>query len=78
MKLLDAKIGHLKERNQCLPSHRSSFQTYDVCEHHCQVAPIYLQHEKHFQEQKQLDPIIPDEANHPISVSVQRDDLRFC
>ena len=30
--------------------------------------PIDLKHEKHFQEQKQLDPIIPEQANHPISV----------
>ena len=56
MKLLDAQIGHLKEQNQCLPLHRSSFETYDVCEHHYQVSPIFLKHEKHFQEQKQLDP----------------------
>ena len=40
---------------------------YDVCEHHYQVAPIDLKHEKHFQEQKQLDPIIPEQANHLIS-----------
>ena len=68
IKLLDAQIGHLKEQNQCLPSHRYSFETYDVCVNHYQVAPIYLKHEKHFQEQKQLDPIIPEQANHPISV----------
>ena len=29
---------------------------------------IYLKSEKHFQEQKQLDPIIPEQANHLISV----------
>ena len=68
IKLLDARIGHLRERNQCLPSHRSSFETYDVCEHHYQVAPIYLEHKKHFQYQKQLDPIMPEQANHLISV----------
>ena len=68
IKLLDAQIGHLKEQNQCLPSHRSSSETNDVCEHHYQVAPIYLKHEKHFQEQKQLDPIIPEQANRLISV----------
>ena len=40
---------------------------------------LYLQeHEKHFQEQKQLDPIIPEQANHLIQSSVQRDDFRFC
>ena len=55
-KLLDAKIGHLREQNQCLSLHRSSFEIYDVCEHHYQVALIDLKHEKHFQEQKQLDP----------------------
>ena len=33
-----------------------------------QVPPIDLKHEKHFQEQKQLDPIVPEQANHPISV----------
>ena len=27
IKLLDAQIGHLKEQNQCLPSHRFSFET---------------------------------------------------
>ena len=39
-----------------------------ACEHHYQVALIDLKHEKHFQEQKQLDPIIPEQANHLISV----------
>ena len=39
-----------------------------VCEHHYQVAPIHLKHEEHFQEQKQLDPIIPEQATHLISV----------
>ena len=68
IKLLHAQIGHLMERNQCLPLHWSSFEIYDACEHHCQVAPIYLKHEKHFQEQKQVNPIIPEQANHLISV----------
>ena len=68
----------LKEQNECLPSHRSSFETYDVCGHHCQVAPIYLKHEKYFQEQKQLDPIIPEQATHLTQSSVQRDDFKFC
>ena len=49
-------------------SHRYSFETYDVCEHHYQVAPIYLKHEKRFQKHKQLDPIIPEQATHPISI----------
>ena len=35
---------------------------------HSQVSPIDLKHEKHFQEQKQLDPTVPEQANHPISV----------
>ena len=56
------------ERNQCLPSHRSSLETYDVCEHHYQVAPIDLKHEKHFQKQKQLDPITPEQATHLNSI----------
>ena len=67
-KLLDARIGSLKEQNQCFPSHWFSCEAYDVCEHHYQIAPIHLKHEKHFQEQKQLDPIIPEQANHPISI----------
>ena len=49
-------------------SHRFSCETCDVCEHHTQVAPIDLKHEEHFQEQKQLDPRVPEQANHPISV----------
>ena len=58
---------------------RFTFEIYDVCEHHYQVALIDLKHEKHFQEQKQLNPIIPEQANHLISQSsVQRDDFRFC
>ena len=67
IKLLDAQIGHLEEQNQCHAQHRSSFETYDFYEHY-QVAPICLKHEKHFQKQKQLDPIIPEQANHLISV----------
>ena len=61
-------MGHLRERNQCFPLHRSSFEIYDACEHHYQVAPIYLNHEKLSQEQKKLDLIIPEQANHLISV----------
>ena len=68
IKLLDARIGHLKEHNQCLPSHRFSCEAYDVCEHHYQVAPIDLKHEKHFQEQKQLDPIT-SRAGNPSNLS---------
>ena len=30
--------------------------------------PIHLKHEKYFQRQKQLDPIIPEQANHPVSI----------
>ena len=71
-KFLDAQIGHLKEQNQCLSLHRSSFETNDVCEHHYQVAPIYLEHEKHFRESKQFDPIFPEQANHLISVQCPR------
>ena len=44
-----------------------------VCEHHYQVALIDLKHEKHFQRQKQLDPIIPEQATHPISVQCPRE-----
>ena len=47
------------------------FETYDVCEHQYQVAPIYLKHEKHFQEQKRLDPIIPEQATIQSQSSVQ-------
>ena len=53
--------------------HRFSCEAYDVCEHHYQVEPIHLKHEKHFQEQKRLDPIIPEQATHPISVPVSRE-----
>ena len=38
--------------------------------------PIDLKHEKHFQEQKQLDPIVPEQVTHP--VSVQWNNFRFC
>ena len=34
IKLLDARIGHLKEQHQCLLSHRFSCEACDVCEHH--------------------------------------------
>ena len=33
---------------------------------------------KHFQEQKQLDPIVQERANHLISIRCHRDDFRFC
>ena len=42
-----------------------------------QVSLIDLKHEKYFQEQKQLDPIIPEQATHLSQSIVQRDDLRF-
>ena len=35
---------------------------------HLRVAPWHLKHKKYFQRQKQLDPTIPEQANHPISV----------
>ena len=57
-----------RNRINVFPSHRSSFETCDVCEHHYQVAPIDLKHEKYFQEQKQLDPMVPERANHLFSV----------
>ena len=78
MKLLDARIGHLKEQHQCLTSHRFSCEAYDVCEHHYQVAPIHLKHEKHFQEQKRLDSHSSRTGN-PSNLSPvsRRDDLRF-
>ena len=69
IKLLDARIGHLKKQYQCLSSHRFSCETCGVYDHHSQVSLIHLKHEKHFQEQKQLDPIVPEQATHPISVS---------
>ena len=76
--LLDARIGHLKEQNQCLSLHRFYCETCGICDHHSQVSPIDLKHEKHFQEQKQLDPIVPERANHIESQSsVQRDNFRF-
>ena len=65
IKLLDARIGHLKEQYQCLSSHRFCCE---ICFYHSQVAPFDLKHGKHFQEQKQLDPIVPEQANHPVSV----------
>ena len=40
IKLLDARIGHLKEQNKCLSLHRFSCEAYDVCEHHSQVSLI--------------------------------------
>ena len=33
-----------------------------------QVSPFDLKYENYFQEHEQLDPIIPEEANHPISI----------
>ena len=54
------------EPNQCLSSHRFCCETSDVCEHHSQVSPDYLKHEEHFQEQKQLDPIVPEQVTHPV------------
>ena len=73
IKLLDARIGRLRERHQCFPSHRSSFEIYDVCEHHYQVALIDLKHEKHFHEQKQSNPITPEQATRLISVPVSKE-----
>ena len=35
------------------------------------VALISLKHKKYFQEQKQSDPIIPEQAIHLISVQIQ-------
>ena len=80
--LLDVRIGHLKEQNECLPLHRFSFETYDVCDHHYQVAPIHLKHEKHFQEQKQLDPIDSRAGNpsnlSPVSREMISDSVELC
>ena len=81
IKLLDARIGHLKEQNHCLSSHRFSCEVYDVCEHHSQVSLIDLKHEKHFQEQKQLDPIVPEQANpnlSPASKEMISDSFELC
>ena len=63
-----AALNNLRELNQCLSPHRFCCETSDVCEHHSQVSPIDLKHEKHFQEQKQLDPIVPEQVTHPVSV----------
>ena len=41
---------------------------YEICFYHSQVAPFDLKYEKYFQEQTQLDPIVPEQATHPISV----------
>ena len=68
IKLLGTRIGHSKEQNQCLASHRFYCEICGVCDHHSKVSPIDLKHEKYFQEQKQLDPIVPERVNHPISV----------
>ena len=81
IKLLGARIRHLKERNRCLSSHRCSCEACDVCEYHTQVAPIDLKHEKHFQEQKQLDPIIPREGKpsnlNPVSNEIISDSVEL-
>ena len=66
-KLLDAKTRHLRERNQHSPSHWSSLEIFDVSKHHWQVL-FYLKLERRFQRQKQWDPIVPEQATHPISV----------
>ena len=68
IKLLDVRIGHLEEQHQCLASHRFCCETCGVCVHHSQVSPINLKNDKHFQKQKQLDPIIPEQTNHPVSM----------
>ena len=79
IKLHDLRIEHLMEPNQCLSPHRFYCETSDVCEYQSQVSPDYLKHEKHFQGQKQLDPIVPEHVTHPISVLCpERDNFRFC
>ena len=57
-----------EKQNECFSFHRSFFVTYDVRKHHDQVVLIYLKHEKHFQGQKQSDPIVPEQATQTISV----------
>ena len=49
IKLLGARIGHLKEQHQCLSLHRFYSETCGVCFHYSQVSLIDLKHEKHFQ-----------------------------
>ena len=74
-KLLDARIGHLKEQNQCFPLHRSSFEIYDACEHHYQVALIDLKYEKISRDRK-LDPIAIKPSNlSPVSREIISDSV---
>ena len=44
-----------------------------VCLHQSQVSPFDLKYETCFQEQKQLNPIVPEQATHPISVPVSKE-----
>ena len=60
----------LRQHDQCLSSHRFSSEAYDVCEHQSQIAPINLKHEKHFQEQKQSDPTIQEQADNGLLRSI--------
>ena len=50
IKLLHARIGHLKVQHQCLLSRRFSCETCDVCERHTQVAPDRSETRENFQE----------------------------
>ena len=65
IKLHDLRIEHLREPNQCHAQHRFYCE---ICFSHLRVAPLYLKHEKYFQRQKQLDPII-SRASKPSSLN---------
>ena len=70
IKLLGAWIGHLKEQNQCLSSHRFDYETCSVFVHHSQVSPYRSETREIFRKNrnKQLNPIVPERANHLISI----------
>ena len=55
-KLLDAKIGRLREHNQCDPTRWSFLEIFDLY-HWQRVSTVFQESELCFQEQKQLDPI---------------------
>ena len=59
------------ELNQCLLSHQFGSETSHVSQHRLQVALCYLKHEEHFREQKQLNPIVPEQVTHQSQSSVQ-------
>ena len=56
------------EGTESMSKHRFYCEICGVCLYHSQVAPFDLKYEKYFQRQKQLDTMIPEQANHLISV----------